>query len=462
MVFSSLIFLFFYLPLVLLLYFVLPSKYRNGFLFFANLIFYAWGEPVFVVVMIVAIIINYFFGLGIEKHPSKAKILLVIGIVIDLSLLFFFKYAAFFREIAVALTGLPLGNFPEIALPIGISFYTFQSLSYLVDIYRRDIAAEKSFICFGTYLAFFPQLIAGPIVRYDEMSADLHRRRVTKSQFSEGVSLFLIGLGKKVCIANEMGVLWEQLRPLAATEGLLAAHVGIIAFALQIYFDFSGYSDMARGLGKMFGFSLPVNFNYPYHAESLTDFWRRWHMTLTRWFRDYVYIPCGGNRKGTMRTVLNLFLVWSLTGLWHGADYNFILWGIYWFALLCGEKFLWQGLLKKVPKVIRSIYSWVFILIGWVLFSLSSMGEIGTYLTAMFTLKNGFLHGDSVTYILSYLPLLLVALFAAMPYGKQLWQKLSAQRYASILEFLGLTLIFLFAVASLTNQSYNPFLYFRF
>lgn len=462
MVFSSLIFLFFYLPLVLLIYFVLPTKYRNGFLFFVNLIFYAWGEPVFVVVMLAAIVINYFFGIGIEKKPQKAKLLLLIGIIVDLSLLFFFKYAAFFRDIAVEFTGLPLGNFPEIALPIGISFYTFQSLSYLVDIYRRDIAAEKSFICFGTYLAFFPQLIAGPIVRYDEMSSDLHQRVVTKNQFSEGISLFLIGLGKKVCIANEMGVLWEQLRPLAVTEGILTAYVGIIAFSLQIYFDFSGYSDMARGLGKMFGFSLPVNFNYPYHAKSLTDFWRRWHMTLTRWFRDYVYIPCGGNRKGMIRTVFNIFLVWSLTGLWHGADYNFILWGIYWFVLLCGEKFLWQRVLKKFPRGIRYIYSWMFILIGWVLFSLGDMTEIGVYLKAMFTLENGILHGDSVIYILSYLPLLVIALFAAMPYGKQLWQKLSVQRYSSIFELLGLTLIFLFAVASLTNQSYNPFLYFRF
>lgn len=462
MVFSGLIFIFLYLPLVLLLYFVLPMKYRNGFLFFANLIFYGWGEPVFLFVMVASVIINYFFGRWITLFPAKKKPLFLFGIIADLSLLFFFKYAGFFREIVTSLTGLSFGHFPEIALPIGISFYTFQAVSYLADIYRGSIRAEKSIITFGTYLSFFPQLIAGPIVRYDEMEQALHQRRVTVNRFSDGITLFLIGLGKKVLIANEMGVLWEHLRPLATQDGIVAAYLGITAFALQIYFDFSGYSDMARGLGKMFGFELPINFDHPYGTSTLTDFWRRWHMTLTRWFRDYIYIPCGGNRKGKGRTIFNIFLVWSLTGLWHGADYNFVLWGIYWFCLLCGEKFLWKKPLEKAPFALKKIYTALFILIGWVFFSITDLSQVASYLSAMFSLKNGVLHGASLTYAVSYLPLLCIAIVASQSWTKDLWDKVREHRGAKILEICGLALLFFLSVAALVNQSYNPFLYFRF
>lgn len=462
MVFSGLIFLFAFLPLVLLVTFALPAKFRNGFLFLANLIFYAWGEPIFVFIMIASVIINFFIGRAMERNRNKIKLILVLGIVADLLLLFFFKYAGFVREILTSLTGLTFGNFPEIALPIGISFYTFQAVSYLIDVYRGTVKAERSFIDFGMYLSFFPQLIAGPIVRYEEMAIDLKKRVVSLPMFGEGVRLFLIGLGKKVLIANEMGVLWETLRPLAATEGILCAYVGIIAYAFQIYFDFSGYSDMARGLGKMFGFRLPVNFNYPYSAVGVTDFWRRWHMTLTQWFRDYVYIPLGGNRCSIARNIFNIFVIWALTGLWHGADYNFVLWGIYWFVLLTAEKFVWRKPLEKLPAVLKRIYTCFFILMGWVLFAITDMAEAGSYFHALFSLQNGFCGGDALTYILSYLPLLVIALVASQPFGKNLWNRLHNSRGKNVLELVCLAFVLFLAVASLVNGSYNPFLYFRF
>ena len=462
MVFSGLIFLFVFLPLVLLVTFALPAKFRNGFLFLANLIFYAWGEPIFVFIMIASVIINYGVGRAMEKFSGKIKLIMALGIVADLALLFFFKYAGFVREILTSLTGLTFGHFPEIALPIGISFYTFQAVSYLIDVYRGTVKAERSFIDFGMYLSFFPQLIAGPIVRYEEMAADLKKRAVTLPMFGEGVRLFLIGLGKKVLIANEMGVLWETLRPLAATEGLLCAYVGIIAYAFQIYFDFSGYSDMARGLGRMFGFRLPVNFNYPYSAVGVTDFWRRWHMTLTQWFRDYIYIPMGGNRCGIGRNIFNIFVIWALTGLWHGADYNFLLWGIYWFVLLTAEKFVLRKPLAKLPGALKHLYTGFFILMGWVLFAITDMTEVGSYYQALFSLKNGFCGGDSLSYIISYLPLLAVAFIASQRFGKNLWERLQNPKLKGVLEIGGLALLFFLAVASLVNGSYNPFLYFRF
>ncbi|MDO4541980.1 MAG: MBOAT family O-acyltransferase [Bacillota bacterium] len=462
MVFSGLSFIFFYLPLVLLCCLILPAKGRNGFLFFANLIFYGWGEPIFLFIMLASIVINYFFGLLISKYSAKAKALLIIGIVADLSLIFFFKYADFCREAISALTGVSFGAPLGLALPIGISFYTFQAVSYLLDIYRGTVKAERNIVVFGTYLSFFPQLIAGPIVRYDEMSHALHHPGVTMAQFTAGCRLFIIGLGKKVCIANEMGLLWQHLQPLAAAEGIFCAWIGIVAFALQIYFDFSGYSDMARGLGKMFGFELPINFNYPYNAKSLQDFWRRWHMTLTRWFKDYLYIPLGGSRRGIIRTVFNLFVVWSLTGLWHGANYNFLLWGIYWFAFLVGEKFIWGRFLNKLPKLVSYLYTTIFVLISWVFFSITDLGNVIAYLQAMFSLKNGFLSGDSLVYVLSYAPLLIVAFIASQPWGKRLWEKLSQLKSISALEICCLGILFLLSLAALVNQSYNPFLYFRF
>ena len=466
MVFSSLTFLIFFLPTLLLCYFLIPKSQRglrNFVLLIFSLFFYGWGGPKFLLLLLISIVINYLCGLYAElgKTLSARKSAVIVAVILNLGLLGWFKYAGFFAEMICSLgVIIPV---PEIVLPVGISFFTFQGLSYVIDVYRKDAPAQKNPLNGALYIALFPQLVAGPIVRYTTIAEMIMNRKENLDDFSAGVVRFMLGLGKKMILANAMGEIADSIFALD-TGGMAVslAWIGIFAYTLQIYFDFSAYSDMAIGLGRMFGFHFLENFNYPYISRSITEFWRRWHISLSSWFRDYLYIPLGGSRCGLAKQIRNIAIVWLLTGLWHGADYNFILWGIYWFALLCGEKFLWQGLLKKVPKVIRSIYSWVFILIGWVLFSLSSMGEIGTYLTAMFTLKNGFLHGDSVTYILSYLPLLLIALFAAMPYGKQLWQKLSAQRYASILEFLGLTLIFLFAVASLTNQSYNPFLYFRF
>ncbi|MEG2149323.1 MAG: MBOAT family O-acyltransferase [Clostridiales bacterium] len=462
MVFSSLLFLFIFLPLVLVIYYILPKKTRIGFLFLANLIFYGWGEPVFVLVMIFSIIVNYVFGLLMEKYREKAKLFLVFAIIINLGLLGFFKYADFFKATLESVLGFSLGNAPLIPLPIGISFYTFQALAYIIDIYRKEIEAQRNIIYFGTYISFFPQLIAGPIVRYQEIAHDLIFRQENLTDFNDGVRLFIMGLAKKVLIANAMGLLWGNLQTTAFNDGVVAAWCGIMAFSLQIYFDFSGYSDMARGLGKMFGFHFPINFNYPYAATSITDFWRRWHITLSSWFRDYLYIPLGGSRGTILRTIINLFIVWSLTGLWHGASYNFILWGIYYFAILTAEKFIWGKLLSLCPKPLKHLYAVLLILFGWVIFALGDLTSIGNYFTAMFSLSNGFLQGNSLNYILSYLPLMAVGIFAALPIGSNIWQKYQSKKVFIYAENILLLGIFILSVAALVNQSYNPFLYFRF
>lgn len=462
MVFSGLIFIFGFLPLVLLGYHLLPVKYRHIFLFGANLLFYGWAEPVFIFIMIASALVNFTFGRMIGKYAHRAKVLLGLGICADLGLLFFFKYAVFCREIVASLFGFSIGAGFAPALPVGISFYTFQAVSYLVDVYRGDIKAEKSPLLFGVYLSFFPQLIAGPIVRYSEMRAALLRRAATAKQFREGVEIFLVGLGKKVLIANEMGALFRHLQPLAAEAGWVCAWGGMIAFAFQIYFDFSGYSDMARGLGKMFGFELPFNFRYPYSATSLTDFWRRWHMTLTRWFRDYLYIPLGGNRRGLVRTVFNLFLVWTLTGLWHGAAYNFAFWGFFWFCCLVGEKYVWGKVLAVMPSLLKRGYTLVIIAISWVFFSIDDPGGIAGYLQGMFSLGDAPLRHDAVVYIVSYLPLLIVAAVASQEKVAVACRRLLRWYGGTLAMRIFLFLVFLLSVAALVDQSYNPFLYFRF
>ena len=465
MYFSSLLFLFVFLPLVLAVYYVLPRRFRNGFLLLANMVFYGWGEPVFILIMIVSIVVNYICGLLIEKYrdnQKRKKAFLVLSLVISLGLLAVFKYTGFVSDILRQLP--PFSFMPKISLPlpIGISFYTFQTLSYTIDVYRGDTKAQKSIVSFGTYVSFFPQLIAGPIVRYVDIAKMLNERRESIKQFAEGVKLFLVGLAKKVLIANQMGLLWDTLRETAGANGVVGIWIGIISFAFQIYFDFAGYSDMACGLGKMFGFEFMKNFNYPYISKSITEFWRRWHISLSSWFRDYVYIPLGGNRRKLPRVIFNLFVVWTLTGLWHGANFNFIAWGIYYFIILVLEKYVYGKYLEKLPSVLQHIYALLFILIGWTIFYFEDFSQLTQYLGCMFTLKNGIIGTDAASVILSYIPLILAAALASVPIWRNLYLKIKDRKITAVLEMVFCTAVLLLCTASLVNQSYNPFLYFRF
>lgn len=464
MVFSSIIFLFMYLPFVLLIYYIVPRKLRNLFLFIVNLIFYGWGEPVFVLLMLFSTVVDYTHGYFINKYRDnkrKAKGFLISSVVINLSLLGFFKYAGF---LANTLNVLPFVNLPvlTIPLPIGISFYTFQTMSYSIDVYRGDAPVQKNIITFGTYVALFPQLIAGPIVRYKDVAYQLDHRRETLDQVTYGVKLFMVGLGKKVLIANQMGAMWDAIRETGQSNGVLGSWIGIAAYTFQIYFDFSGYSDMACGLGNMFGFEFLKNFNYPYISKTITEFWRRWHISLSTWFREYVYIPLGGNRKGIKRQIFNLLVVWLLTGFWHGAAYNFILWGLYYGIILIIEKFILMKWLDKLPSAIQHIYTLFIVMIGWTLFYFEDMGQLVSYLTCMFDFTQGIIGQKALSITLSSLPLFVVASLASTPLGAKLYEKVRNQGFVWIPETAYCAVVLLLCTASLVNQSYNPFLYFRF
>lgn len=465
MYFSSLIFLFLYLPLVLLCYYILPTKARNFFLLIVNMIFYGWGEPVFILIMLLSITVNYICGIFIEKYRSnerRAKAFVVLSVVISLGLLGIFKYTNFLTGLLRQIPFLSFLPKTNIALPIGISFYTFQAMSYTIDVYRGDTEAQKSLVNFGTYVSFFPQLIAGPIVRYRDIAYQLDHRKENGTQFANGIRRFIVGLGKKVLIANQVGMYWDMLRPLANEGGILCAWLGIIGYALQIYFDFSAYSDMAIGLGRMFGFEFIENFNYPYISKSITEFWRRWHISLSTWFRDYVYIPLGGNRCKLPRHIFNLFVVWTLTGFWHGANTNFILWGIFFFVILIAEKFLYGNLLKKLPSFIGHIYSLVVIMLSWVLFYFESSSELVQYLYNMFSLKNGIISHDALSITIGFLPLLAAGIIGSTPIMKLIYDKIKGNKLYNIVEIVLCVGVLAVCTASLVSQSYNPFLYFRF
>lgn len=464
MVFSSLVFLFAYLPITLLAYYLVPRQGRNIFLFIINLIFYGWGEPMLVLLMVFNIFFNYIGGFLVDKYrqdEKKKKLFLILTCVLDIGILAVFKYTGMITE---TLNMLPFLNIPElqISLPIGISFYTFQTMSYVIDVYRDDAPVSKSFINFGTYVALFPQLIAGPIVRYKDVAYQLTHRKETLEQFTKGVLLFMVGLGKKVLIANQMGTLTTAMFATTDENGVIGTWVGIIAYTFQIYFDFSGYSDMACGLGNMLGFEFLKNFNYPYIAKSITDFWRRWHISLSTWFKEYVYIPLGGNRKGVKRQIINLLVVWGLTGLWHGASYNFLLWGLYYGLLLILEKFVLKRFLEKLPAVLQHVYTIFIVIIGWGLFYFTDMAQLGSFLTDLFNFGNGLCGAQALTLILNYLPLLIVAVIASTPLGAKLYSRFSDTRYIWIFETLFCAVVLLVSTASLVDQSYNPFLYFRF
>ena len=442
----------------------MPRQGRNIFLFIVNLVFYGWGEPKLVLLMVFNIFFNYIGGWLVDKYRAdakKKKLFLILTCVLDIGILAVFKYTGMITE---TLNMLPFLNIPElqISLPIGISFYTFQTMSYVIDVYRDDAPVSKNFINFGTYVALFPQLIAGPIVRYRDVAEQLVNRRETLEMFTRGVKLFMVGLAKKVIIANTMGTLTTNIFATTDENGVVGTWVGIIAYTFQIYFDFSGYSDMACGLGNMLGFEFLKNFNYPYIAKSITDFWRRWHISLSTWFKEYVYIPLGGNRKGVKRQILNLLIVWGLTGLWHGAAYNFVLWGLYYGLLLILEKFVLKKFLDRLPSFVQHIYTLFIVIIGWGLFYFTDVGQLGEFMVDLFNFGNGICGNQAFNLIMSNLPMLIIAAVASTPLAAMLYNRFEHTRFMWIPETLYCMGVLGVSTASLVNQSYNPFLYFRF
>ena len=460
MLFSSNVFLFAFLPTVLAVYYLVPCVLRNPVLFLVSLVFYGWGEPVYLLLMLAVILLNYGFGLWIwalRRKGKGAKAVLAAGVAANLLLLGYFKYASFLMSaISTVIPGLQRISVPQVELPIGISFYIFQSMSYIIDIYRDDAPVQKNPLTFGTYVALFPQLIAGPIVRYRDVAQQLSSRRENLNDFSSGFLLFIVGLSKKVLLANPMGEAWLQLQ---CETGLAAAWIGLAAYTLQIYFDFSGYSDMARGLGRMFGFEFLENFRYPYISVSVTEFWRRWHISLSTWFREYVYIPLGGNRRGKGRQLLNLLIVWFLTGLWHGASWNFALWGLYYAVLLILEKLFLLRVLEKLPKPARHLYTLLVVMIGWALFYFEDLGALGEFMGRLWIPVPA--SSGSLPLIASFLPLMAVAAFSATPIPASL----AVKRDTPALRFVkaaAAACALLLCVGALASQSYNPFIYFRF
>ena len=460
MVFSSLTFLQCFLPLCLLAYFLVPQKWRNGTLFLFSLLFYAWGEPVYVVLMLFSTALDYTCGQMVERHRGRrgAKIALLVSVCVNLGLLGVFKYSDFLISTLNSLfgTAIPHLNLP---LPIGISFYTFQTMSYTIDVYRGEAKTQKNIINFGAYVTLFPQLIAGPIVRYRTVAEELEHRDCTADLFADGVKRFACGVGKKVLLANNIGLLWEAASAQAAPT-VLTAWLGVIAYGFQIYFDFSGYSDMAIGLGRIFGFRFNENFDHPYCADSVGTFWRRWHMSLTSWFRDYLYIPLGGNRGGTARTIRNLLIVWFCTGFWHGASWNFILWGLYFAAWLILERYVLRGVLEKTPAILKHLYTLIVVFVGWGLFAMVDLGVCGDYLAACFG-GAPLWSGADLFRLRSYAVTLAVLVLASTALGQRLWAKLprQAEQLATPV-LMGLSLVV--CTAYLVDGSYNPFLYFRF
>ena len=462
MLFSGIPFLFYFLPAVLILYFLVPSKLKNSVLLLCSLVFYAWGEPNYVLLMLVSILLYYSLGLGIGRTRFRCTFL-TLSVIVGIGMLAIFKYADFFISSVNELTGTALPLL-KLALPIGISFYTFQCMSYTIDVYRGHTAPQKNLIDFGTYVALFPQLIAGPIVRYVDVAQELRQRENRWSNIVEGLPRFLVGLGKKVLLANQFGLLTELFRS-TSQPSVLFYWMYAIAFTLHIYFDFSGYSDMAIGLGRIFGFHFPENFDYPYLSGSITEFWRRWHMTLGGWFRDYAYIPLGGSRVSRGRWVINILIVWMLTGLWHGAAWNFVLWGLLYAAMLLLEK--WIPGLKKLPCVLRHGYVLLVTVLGFVLFNATDLTQAADDFAGLFGLSSlPAVTAETWYYLRSYAPLFVMGIIGATPVLKLLRQKLYAyplgQKCLAVAEPAAMAVLLLICTAYLVDGSFNPFLYFRF
>ena len=458
MLFSSIPFLYYFLPVVMLAYFLVPKAGKNAVLLLSSLIFYGWGEPKYVILMIATIAAFYFCGLGIGRAKSRKtqKIWLTVSVVIGIALLTVFKYADFFLQSFAAVTGLSIPLL-KLALPIGISFYTFQCMSYVVDVYRGTAAPQKNIVTFGAYVALFPQLIAGPIVRYVDVARELENRETTMEDAMTGIRRFLIGLGKKILLANQLGLLTEVFR--ASNEKSVLFHwLYAVAFMLHIYFDFSGYSDMAIGLGRIFGFHFIENFNYPYLSKSITEFWRRWHMSLGSWFRDYVYIPLGGNRVSKSRWVFNIMVVWMLTGLWHGASWNFVLWGLLFAAVLLIEK--WLPVLQKLPAVLRHGYVLLIVMLSFVLFNAADLAQAVQDMAGLFG-GLPLTTAESLYYLRSYAVVFALSIVGATPLPKRIAARIPEKALA-IVEPVVLIALLLTCTAYLVDGSFNPFLYFRF
>lgn len=463
MIFSSIPFLFFFFPLFILLYFSLPFKYKNYILLLFSLIFYAWGEPIYILLMIFSSIVDFINGKNIEKYKDdnkKKKFYLIISIIINISLLGFFKYADFFIKVInnILYLNIPLLN---LGLPIGISFFTFQTMSYSIDVYRGDVKAEKDFLTFMTYVCMFPQLIAGPIVRYETVSSELHKRDINFKKFADGFTRFLRGLFKKVLIANNIGLLFtlitsSEVNDISIMTGVLA----IVSYAFQIYFDFSGYSDMAIGIGNMCGFTFLENFNYPYISKSITDFWRRWHISLSSWFKDYVYIPLGGSRVNILKNIRNILIVWILTGFWHGASWNFIFWGLYYGILLLLEKFVLKKYIDKLPDFLKHIYTIILVFIGWMIFAFDDSKYLFRFIKAL--TSNKFVDSAFLYYFKNYFLILVIAIVFSLPVYPKVKEKMNNTIFTSLLSISIYVTLFIITLSYLVSDTYNPFLYFRF
>lgn len=473
MVFSSIFFLFTFLPLSLLLYWMSPAKIKNFTLLAVSLFFYAWGEPVYVLLMIASILTNFVFGIFIESELIKEKravrrALFISAVVFNILILGFFKYYGFLAENIGALLSTDIA-YSELPLPIGISFYTFQVLSYVIDVYLGKVRLQRNPVSFALYVTMFPQLIAGPIVRYSDIESQLEQRNVSASKFGEGAQRFIQGLGKKVLIANSMGALWDITQAMDMTGiSVFSAWLGIIAYTFQIYFDFSGYSDMAIGLGKMFGFEFMENFDHPYISRSVTEFWRRWHISLGTWFREYVYIPLGGNRCSRIRQIRNIMAVWMLTGLWHGASWNFVVWGIYYGCLLLIEKMFLKKLIDNAPAIISHVYCMLAVIIGWVLFASRDIESAAAYLGVMSGASGNVLVDNAFIYYLkSNAVMLVISLLFSTGIFKEIFEpeeisdKIRTRVSDSAAVILHAFILFM-STAYLVTETYNPFLYFRF
>lgn len=453
MVFSSIFFLFYFFPIVFIVNKLLPKKYKNLWLFFASLFFYAWGEPIYILIMLFSTFFDYTNGrLMVGASDQKKKLILINSIVVNLGILFFFKYSDFFIKVVneFGFNIKPL----NLALPLGISFYTFQTLSYTIDCYRGRVNIADNIVDFGLFVTSFPQLIAGPIVKYIDVEKELKQRDDSLHSYNVGIRIFIEGLFLKVLLANKFGEIFNSFTFADASSKTLI-FLKLVAYSLQIYFDFAGYSKMAIGMGRMLGFHFPENFNYPYISKSITEFWSRWHMTLSSWFKEYVYIPLGGNRVGRARHIFNIFVVWFLTGFWHGADYNFILWGMYFFVVLILEKYFFLKILEKAPKFISRIYTLIIIMFSWVLFTSTDLKDIGAFFTSLGS--KPFFSGEVTSFLLQYGILFIIGILFSTPKPKEIFEK---QKEA--VQIVMLTIVFILSIAALVAGNYNPFLYFRF
>lgn len=463
MLFTSITFLYYFLPLVLIFYFITPKKYRNIILLISSIIFYAYGEPKYVFLMLLEIIISYYGAILIDKYPRYKETILAIFITIHLGLLCIFKYTNFLISNINNIFNSNISPL-NIIMPIGISFYTFQIISYLVDVYKKKVPPQKNILTLATYISLFPQLIAGPIVRYKDINEELKNRTITLEDTSYGFRRFIIGLAKKVIIANSLGELFNILNNNVPIS-LVSTWLKSLSYMLQIYFDFSAYSDMAIGLGCIFGFHFLENFNYPYISKSITEFWRRWHISLGSWFKDYLYIPLGGSRRGPLILIRNILIVWFLTGLWHGASWNFIIWGLYFGLILLIEKLFLKKYFSKVPAIFKHIYVLFIVLISFIIFNSTTIDEAITTIKNLF-ISNSLINSGTIYYLKSYLPLILISLIGATPLIKNIYTKLSKNKtlnkILNILEPIYLIILLIIVTAYLIDSTYNPFLYFRF